>query len=121
MREGRDDGYWTAGQRECLRPIWIRPRAGRSRAAWLSVKLLRLPVDHQPPGPAFLLTLDFLGFGLPDKPAWHTYDLIEQADIVQQTAADAELRLLTERAAGQLKKLDTAVASSGDSEVARFW
>jgi pimeloyl-ACP methyl ester carboxylesterase len=42
------------------------------------------------------LTLDFLGFGLPDKPAWHTYDLMEQADIVQQLVADAVLRLLTE-------------------------
>jgi hypothetical protein len=27
----------------------------------------------------------------------------------------------TEAAAGQLKKLDTAVASSGDADVDRFW
>ena len=51
----------------------------------------------------------------------HTYNLMEQADIVQRMVADAELRPLTERAAAQLKKLDTAVASSGDAEVARFW
>lgn len=28
-----------------------------------------------------LITLDMLGFGLSDKPYWHTYDLCEQADI----------------------------------------
>ena len=67
------------------------------------------------------LTLTSWGFGLPDKPAWHAYNLMEQADIVQRMVADAELRPLTERAAAQLKKLDTAVASSGDAEVARFW
>ncbi|MGW0160942.1 alpha/beta fold hydrolase [Mycobacterium sp. NPDC003323] len=30
------------------------------------------------------LTLDFLGFGLSDKPAPHRYSLLEQADLVQQ-------------------------------------
>lgn len=30
------------------------------------------------------LTLDFLGFGLSDKPRRHTYSLFEQADIVEQ-------------------------------------
>lgn len=42
------------------------------------------------------LTLDFLGFGLPDKPARHTYSLVEQADIAQRVVADAVLGLLTE-------------------------
>jgi hypothetical protein len=46
---------------------------------------------------------------------------MEQAELAQQVLADAVLRLLTQQAAGQLKKLDTAVASSGDAEVARFW
>jgi len=35
------------------------------------------------------LTLDFLGFGLSDKPPRHNYSLLEQADIVQQIVADA--------------------------------
>ncbi len=36
------------------------------------------------------LTLDFLGFGLSDKPRPHRYSLLEQADIVQQVVADAD-------------------------------
>jgi pimeloyl-ACP methyl ester carboxylesterase len=35
------------------------------------------------------LTMDFLGFGLSDKPRRHRYSLLEQADIVQQVVADA--------------------------------
>jgi pimeloyl-ACP methyl ester carboxylesterase len=35
------------------------------------------------------LTMDFLGFGLSDKPRRHHYSLLEQADIVQQVVADA--------------------------------
>jgi pimeloyl-ACP methyl ester carboxylesterase len=34
------------------------------------------------------LTLDFLGFGLSDKPRPHRYSLIEQADIVQTVVAE---------------------------------
>jgi hypothetical protein len=43
------------------------------------------------------LTRDFLGFGLPDKPAGHSHSLMEQADIVRRMVADAELRPLSER------------------------
>lgn len=35
------------------------------------------------------LTLDFLGFGLSDKPRPHRYSLFEQADIVEQVVSDA--------------------------------
>ncbi len=35
------------------------------------------------------LTLDFLGFGLSDKPRPHHYSLLEQADIVEAVIADA--------------------------------
>ncbi len=35
------------------------------------------------------LTLDFLGFGLSDKPRPHRYSLLEQADLVQTVVADA--------------------------------
>jgi pimeloyl-ACP methyl ester carboxylesterase len=35
------------------------------------------------------LTMDFLGFGLSDKPRRHHYSLLEQADIVQDVIADA--------------------------------
>ena len=36
------------------------------------------------------LALDFLGFGLPDKPARRTYSLVEQADIARRVVAMAE-------------------------------
>ena len=45
------------------------------------------------------------------------YPQIEDPDAF----ADAALRLLTQSAAGQLKKFVTAVARSGDADVARFW
>ena len=35
------------------------------------------------------LTLDFLGFGLSDKPRPHRYSLMEQADIVEQVVAES--------------------------------
>lgn len=35
------------------------------------------------------LTLDFLGFGLSDKPRPHRYSLLEQADIVEQVVAES--------------------------------
>jgi pimeloyl-ACP methyl ester carboxylesterase len=35
------------------------------------------------------VTLDFLGFGLSDKPRAHRYSLLEQADIVQAVVAEA--------------------------------
>jgi hypothetical protein len=65
------------------------------------------------------LTVDFLGFGLSDKPRRHRYSLLEQADIVQQLVAEAAASLVV-LVADQLKKLFTAVASSGDVEVAKF-
>src|ERR1700754_5062868 len=34
------------------------------------------------------LTLDFLGFGLADKPRPHRYSLFEQADLAQQVVAE---------------------------------
>ena len=37
------------------------------------------------------VTLDFLGFGLSDKPRPHRYSLLEQADIVQSVVAQAAL------------------------------
>src|SRR5689334_5708872 len=35
------------------------------------------------------LTMDFLGFGLSDKPRPHHYSLLEQADIVQTVVSEA--------------------------------
>ncbi len=37
------------------------------------------------------LTLNFLGFGLSDKPRPHRYSLLEQADVVQSVIADAAM------------------------------
>ena len=36
------------------------------------------------------LTLDFLGFGLSDKPRPHRYSLMEQADIVEQVVSESD-------------------------------
>ena len=37
------------------------------------------------------VTMDFLGFGLSDKPRPHRYSLLEQADIVQTVVAETTL------------------------------
>ena len=122
VREWRHDGCWLppAGGN-----AFVRSGSGHGPAVLAlhgfpsSSYDFRSIINHL--GQRSWLTRDFLGFGLPDKPARHTHSLMEQADIAQQVLAYAVLRLLTQQAAGQLKKLDTAVASSGDAEVARFW
>ncbi|HME15226.1 MAG TPA: alpha/beta fold hydrolase [Mycobacterium sp.] len=97
VREWRDDDCWLP--RACGN-AFVRSGSGHGPAVLLlhgfrsSSYDFRSIIDRL--GQRSSLTLDFLGFGLPDKPARHTYSLMEQADIAQQVVADAVLRLLTE-------------------------
>ena len=43
---------------------------------------------------ANVLTFDFLGFGLSDKPADHTYSLLRQADLVEHLVAGRPARII---------------------------
>ncbi|BBY67099.1 alpha/beta fold hydrolase [Mycolicibacterium helvum] len=72
--------------------VFVRSQPGRGPAVLLlhgfpsSSYDFRGVVDRL--GDRAWLTLDFLGFGLSDKPRPHRYSLLEQADIVQQAVAD---------------------------------
>ena len=72
--------------------VFVRSQPGRGPAVLLlhgfpsSSYDFRGVVDRL--GDRAWLTLDFLGFGLSDKPRPHRYSLLEQADIVQQVVAD---------------------------------
>ncbi|MBB3604041.1 pimeloyl-ACP methyl ester carboxylesterase [Mycolicibacterium sp. BK556] len=72
--------------------VFVRSQTGRGPAVLLlhgfpsSSYDFRDVVDRL--GDRAWLTLDFLGFGLSDKPRPHRYSLLEQADIVQQVVAD---------------------------------
>ncbi|AQT80115.1 hypothetical protein B1R94_13865 [Mycolicibacterium litorale] len=74
--------------------VFVRSRQGRGPAVLLlhgfpsSSYDFRGVVDRL--GDRAWLTLDFLGFGLSDKPRPHRYSLLEQADIVQSVVADVD-------------------------------
>lgn len=97
VREWRDDGCWLppAGGN-----AFVRSGSGHGPAVLLRHGFPSSSYDFRSIikrlGQRSSLTLDFLGFGLPDKPARHTYSLVEQADIAQRVVADAVLGLLTE-------------------------
>ena len=86
----RDGGRWltTAAGR-----VFVRSAPGDGPTVLLlhgypsSSFDYRMVVPHLAGGP--WLTLDFLGFGLSDKPRPHRYSLLEQADIVQSVIAEA--------------------------------
>jgi pimeloyl-ACP methyl ester carboxylesterase len=93
VREWRDGGRWlpTAGGN-----IFVRSGPNGSADGPTVLLLHGFPsssYDFRPVigrlGQRSWLTLDFLGFGLSDKPRRHHYSLLEQADIVQQVVADA--------------------------------
>jgi pimeloyl-ACP methyl ester carboxylesterase len=86
----RDGGRWLstdAGR------VFVRSESGKHPTILLlhgypsSSYDFRSVVDRL--GDRSWLTLDFLGFGLSDKPRPHRYSLLEQADIVQAVVADA--------------------------------
>ena len=90
--EWRDGGRWlstTAGQ------VFVRSGAGDGATVLLLHGFPSSSYDFRSVvnrlGGRPWLTLDFLGFGLSDKPRSHRYSLLEQADIVQAVVA-AEAR-----------------------------
>lgn len=89
VREWRDGGRWlpTAGGN-----VFVRSAAGDDPTILLlhgfpsssyDFRSVIARLDRRS-----WLTLDFLGFGLSDKPRRHNYSLLEQADIVQQVVAE---------------------------------
>lgn len=90
LREWRDSGRWlptAAGD------VFVRSGSGDGPTVLLLHGFPSSSYDFRSVigrlGPRSWLTLDFLGFGLSDKPHRHNYSLLEQADIVQQVVADA--------------------------------
>jgi pimeloyl-ACP methyl ester carboxylesterase len=90
VREWRDGGRWLpmASGNVFLRsgsgegPIVLLPHGFPSSSYDFQSVIARL-------GQRSWLAVDFLGFGLSDKPHRHHYSLVEQADIVRQAVADA--------------------------------
>jgi pimeloyl-ACP methyl ester carboxylesterase len=87
--EWRDGGRWlTTGSGS----VFVRSAAGAGSTVLLlhgypsSSFDYRMVVPHL--GDRAWLTMDFLGFGLSDKPRPHRYSLLEQADLVETVIAD---------------------------------
>jgi pimeloyl-ACP methyl ester carboxylesterase len=95
VAEWRDGGHWLPTDSG---PVYVRSAPGDGPTILLlhgypsSSYDYRMVVPHLA-GRAWL-ALDFLGFGLSDKPRPHRYSLLEQADIVQA--------VVEESAAGQV-------------------
>jgi pimeloyl-ACP methyl ester carboxylesterase len=89
VREWRDGGRWlpTAGGN-----VFVRSAAGDDPTILLLHGFPSSSYDFRSViarlDQRSWLTLDFLGFGLSDKPRRHNYSLLEQADIVQQVVAE---------------------------------
>ncbi|HEX7322327.1 MAG TPA: alpha/beta hydrolase [Mycobacterium sp.] len=90
VQEWRDGGRWLptgAGR------VFVRSAAGAGPTVLLLHGFPSSSYDFRSVvsrlGDRSWLTLDFLGFGLSDKPRPHRYSLLEQADLVQAVVADA--------------------------------
>ncbi|HET9875320.1 MAG TPA: alpha/beta hydrolase [Mycobacterium sp.] len=90
VSEWRDGGRWLptgAGQ------VFVRSAPGAGPTVLLLHGFPSSSYDFRSVvirlGDRSWLTLDFLGFGLSDKPRPHRYSLLEQADLVQAVVADA--------------------------------
>lgn len=90
VREWRDGGRWVstdAGR------VFVRSGAGEGPTVVLLHGFPSCSYDFRSvvarlAGRSWL-TMDFLGFGLSDKPRPHRYSLLEQADLVQQVVASS--------------------------------
>ncbi|WP_431306135.1 alpha/beta fold hydrolase [Mycobacterium hubeiense] len=85
----RDAGRWVQAGPGSL---FVRSQGGRDPTVLLlhgypsSSFDYRMVLPHL--GDRAWLTMDFLGFGLSDKPRPHRYSLLEQADLVETVVAD---------------------------------
>ncbi len=111
VRDWRDAGRWLptrAGK------VFVRSGPGDAPTLLLlhgfpsSSYDFRSVLDHL--GQPSWLTLDFLGFGLSDKPRPHRYSLLEQADIVQQVADAATAPVATTNVLDGSRELRPAAA-----------
>ena len=86
----RDGGRWLTTQ---AGRIFVRSAPGDGPTILLLHGYPSSSYDYQQVVPHLdgraWVTLDFLGFGLSDKPRPHRYSLLEQADIVQTVVAEA--------------------------------
>ncbi len=90
VRQWRDSGRWVstkAGQ------VFVRSQPGEGPTVLLLHGFPSSSFDFRSVVPGLgqqsWLTMDFLGFGLSDKPRPHRYSLLEQADLVESVVADA--------------------------------
>lgn len=87
--EWRDAGRWVS-----TRPgsVFVRSALGEGPTILLLHGYPSSSYDYREVVPHLAgrrwLTMDFLGFGLSDKPRPHAYSLLEQADIVQSVVAE---------------------------------
>jgi pimeloyl-ACP methyl ester carboxylesterase len=89
VAEWRDGGHWvttSAGH------IFVRSADGDGPTVLLLHGYPSSSYDYREVVPHLAgrawVTMDFLGFGLSDKPRPHTYSLLEQADLVQTVVAE---------------------------------
>jgi pimeloyl-ACP methyl ester carboxylesterase len=93
VQEWRDQGRWLATK---AGRVFVQSKAGREAGNTSTVLLL-----HGFPSSSFdfrgvlphlggkaWVTMDFLGYGLSDKPRPHRYSLLEQADLVQAVVGE---------------------------------
>lgn len=90
VREWRDGGRWVStGAGE----VFVRSSAGDGPTVLLLHGFPSSSYDFRAVVSRLTdrswLTLDFLGFGLSDKPRPHRYSLLEQADLVQQVVTSS--------------------------------
>lgn len=89
MQEWRDTGRWIATD---AGRVFLRSQAGEAPTVLLlhgfpsSSYDFRAVLPHL--GGQAWVTMDFLGYGLSDKPRPHRYSLLEQADLVQTVIAE---------------------------------
>ncbi|QUR67592.1 alpha/beta fold hydrolase [Mycobacterium spongiae] len=92
VRQWCDGGRWVQTD---LGKVFVRSGPGESPTVLLlhgypsSCYDFRQVVEHL--GGRAWVTMDFLGFGLSDKPRPHRYSLLEQADLVQTVIAAATI------------------------------
>jgi pimeloyl-ACP methyl ester carboxylesterase len=88
VTEWRDSGTWVATSQG---RVFVRSAPGDGPTILLLHGYPSSSFDYRSVVPHLAgrawLTLDFLGFGLSDKPRPHRYSLLEQADIVQAVVA----------------------------------
>jgi pimeloyl-ACP methyl ester carboxylesterase len=90
VRDWRDGGRWL---HTAVGKVFIRSGPGRAPTILLLHGYPSSSFDFRAVLPHLAdhawVTMDFLGFGLSDKPRPHRYSLLEQADLVQAVVAQA--------------------------------